>query len=108
MIAVVIDVWQTTAVDELVIGSAAFLSAGAVIWRKAIRPAVAAFHKGARAWEWIEMELQPNGGESLRDKVDGITKALADAAPIIALIPELLDRIERLEQQDPNRKEHVP
>lgn len=90
MIALVVDVWQRTSWDEAVIGGAAFLSASAVVYRKAIVPMVRAFTAGAKAWEWIELQMKPNGGESLRDKIDQMVE-------VLKVIPEIVDRLERVE-----------
>lgn len=108
MIALVVDIWQRTTWDEFIVGGAAVLAAGTVIHRSAIRPMVAAFHKGARAWEWIEDELSPNGGDSLRDKIDTAGRRLDEIVTLVEPVPELARRLAALEQEVQNLKERQP
>jgi hypothetical protein len=85
-----IDLWAGTQWDEAIITTAAVVTAATVIWRKLIRPSVDAFHSGAKALRWIEEQMQPNGGESIRDKIDQLTATLADLVARVAEIEAAL------------------
>ena len=116
---VIFDLFERTNGDEFVLGIAALLAASTVIWAKGIRPVVEAFRSGRQAWQWIEDELSPNGGESLRDKIDQHTDALADVTAtmaemreklaeigeVLGVVPTLAEQIVALEQELRSLKE---
>ena len=116
----VIDVWQHTHWDEVVLGTAAVIVAIGLIWRKAIRPALDAFGQMSEAWHWVEAQLKPNGGESIRDRIDALASAhavsaderatlgarLADVSTALdrvqealKTLPSLSDRLAQLERE---------
>lgn len=57
---------------DTVITAAAVLAAIGAIYRLAIRPIIAIFHRIDKALVVVEKELQPNGGSSLRDAVNRV------------------------------------
>ena len=95
LLAVSIDFWEHTQWDDALIGLSVLLSAVAVIWQKLIRPMKGAVERMATAWDWVVKEMTPNGGESLRDKVN---QAAAASQKVVDMIPALVARIERLEE----------
>ena len=97
MLSVVIDLWSNTRWDDVIVATAAVLTAGTVIWRTAIRPVVDAFNSAAKAWQWIEVQLQPDSGESLRDKIDALTDALVVIQAQLEPVPSLLERVSAIE-----------
>ena len=72
------------AVIEWLIAIATVLTAGGVIWRKGLRPLIG-FVRRFKAWmdrvesavSWTETQMKPNGGSSLTDKVDKLTRDVA-------------------------------
>jgi hypothetical protein len=82
-----------------VAGGAVVVVAGVVValgtlWRMVLRPM--GIRLGALG-TLIERELTPNGGDSLRDQVDGLTTSLADhVADEAAAAAELRARLEAL------------
>lgn len=115
MLGLVVDLWERTGVDEWVVATAGVLIGLTVIVQKVIRPmwralkqGAAAFRQGAAAWDWIEAQMKPNGGDSLRDKINQIadlaaeavdaTKAIPALAERVDIIPALVERIENLER----------
>lgn len=102
MIAIV-DVWEGTHWDEVIVGLAAVVSAVAVINRIGIRPLRRKIDRMVDAWEWIEAQLNTNGGSTIKDQLDRLeeaTSALQDMPRHMSAFARRLDRIEKFLKLD--------
>ena len=64
--------WHSSANDVVLVG--AVLAALGVIWRVVLHPTVRFFKRLETTMTFVEAELKPNGGGSLRDAIDKLVR----------------------------------
>jgi len=96
----VINLWDHTSWDEVIIGTAGVvLAIGAIaggcvaMWKKVLRPMRDFTRKASRAWDFIERELSTNGGSTVKDKAN---QAAAESAETRRLVEALADDMARI------------
>lgn len=62
---------------ELVIWTAAVVTAIGVLWRQVVRPAYRWLHRMGQMIEFVGGQMQNNGGSTLRDGVDRLDQRTA-------------------------------
>lgn len=106
------NIWAGTDVDELLVATAGVVAAltaiGTVIYRFVIRPMRDAVEEVAEMGRWVREQMEPNGGDSLRDKINSLTTELAEIKALLAVVPELAQRITFIETEIRSLKEHQP
>ena len=73
--------WHSSANDVILVG--AVLAALGVIWRGVLHPIVRFFKRLETTMTFVETELKPNGGGSLRDAIDKLVRRTDNLEAIV-------------------------
>lgn len=63
--------------------SAAFVTSIGILWRKVVKPIISWGMKLDRTMSFVEQQMHPNGGTSLRDSVNRIEKRLGELEELV-------------------------